>query len=327
MAKPRIGIVGATGYVGAECVRYLLGHAGVEIAALAARADQDLGAIYGSFRGRPLPPCRAFEADAFARACDLALVCLPHGASAEVSRALLDRGKRVIDLSADFRASPEAVYGLPEFYRDEVRRARLVANPGCYPTSANLAAAPLLEAGLVEADPVIVDAKSGVTGAGRAPRQDLHLAEAIENLRPYAVVGHRHTPEIERVLSRAAGRDVRVRFTPHLVPMRRGILSTVYLRPKAGTDANTARAALAERYNREPFVRVLPEGALPETRSVRGTNRCDIAVAVDDRTGWVIVLSAIDNMGKGAAGQAVQNANLMLGLAETAGLEAPGDVF
>ena len=167
-----------------------------------------------------------------------------------------------------------------------------------------MAIAPLLEAGLVDADPVIVDSKSGVTGAGRSSRRgrgDLLFAEVSENVRPYAVVGHRHTHEIEKVCSKAAGRDVKVRFTPHLVPMRRGILTTAYLRPKAKTSAREASEALAERYREEPFVRVLPEGSLPETRAVRGTNLCDIAVALDDRTGWLIVMSAIDNMGKGAA--------------------------
>lgn len=334
-------ILGASGYTGAELVRLLLHHPSVEIRALAAErsAGKPYAAVFPQFGGRGLPDLVRVE-DVDWRGVDLVFCCLPHGATQEVV-AGLPEGLKVIDLSADFRLSDcaayaewygrdhlapglqrEAVYGLTELAREEVRRARLVACPGCYPTSAILPLAPLLAAGAVDAEAgIVIDSKSGVTGAGRAAREASLFAEVAEGIHAYGVANHRHTPEIEQELGRAAGAPVAVTFTPHLMPMSRGILSTVYLRLADGCGASDLRAVLADRYAGEPFVRVLPEGVGPATRHVRGSNHCLIGVFADRLPGRAILVSAIDNLVKGASGQAVQNMNLVCGFAETAALE------
>ncbi|MHB8184145.1 MAG: N-acetyl-gamma-glutamyl-phosphate reductase, partial [Candidatus Desulforudaceae bacterium] len=274
---------------------------------------------------------------------DVLFTALPHGHSMDVAREVLKKGKKLVDLGADFRireariyeqwygvdhTAPEllnqAVYGLPEIYRDAVRETSLVANPGCYPTASILALAPLLRRGLVYTDSIIVDAKSGVSGAGRSFSLKGHFAETNENFQAYNVASHRHTPEIEQELSLLAGEELLINFTPHLVPMTRGILATVYVNLKKYYDREELYTIFAEFYRDEPFVRLLPPGVLPQTKAVAGSNHCDIGIVSDSRTNRAIILSAIDNLVKGASGQAIQNMNLMLGIDETTALLSPG---
>jgi N-acetyl-gamma-glutamyl-phosphate reductase len=335
----RVGIVGASGYTGAELVRLLAGHAGAAVRLLTAdrHAGKPLGAVFPHLAGLDLPPLASL-ADADWDAVDLVFCGLPHGTTQEVVGQLPER-LRVIDLSADFRlADPDtyahwyghphrapelqaaAVYGLTELARAAIAPARLVANPGCYPTAALLPLAPLLEAGQIEADDIIIDAKSGVSGAGRAAKESSLFTEVAEGVHAYGVAGHRHAPEIEQVLSLAAGRPVVVNFTPHLVPMNRGILATIYVRLAGAAEARDLRETLSGRYGGEPFVRVVANGAVPATRHVRGSNLCLIGVFADRVPGRAILIAALDNLVKGASGQAVQNMNAMCGLAETTGL-------
>ncbi len=333
-------ILGASGYTGAELVRLLARHPNVAIRLLTAkrRAGSAMTDVFPHLAGLDLPGLVAIDDAAF-DAIDLVFCALPHGTTQEVIAALPVRLK-IVDLSADFRLADvgtyaqwyghehrapalqaEAVYGLSEFARDDVAGARLVANPGCYPTSAQLPLIPLIDAGLIEPDDIIVDAKSGVSGAGRQAREANLFAEVSEGIHAYGVAVHRHVPEIEQGLSRAAARAVTVNFTPHLMPMSRGILATCYVHLANGADADALRAHLAARFADEPFVRVLPEGQAPATRHVRGSNHCLIGVFADRLAGRAIVISVIDNLVKGASGQAVQNMNLMAGFPETAGLE------
>ena len=351
-----VAVVGASGYAGAELLRLLARHPRVEIAAVAARraAGQRLPDVFPHFTGRLDVEVEAFDADAIAGRARVAFSALPHGESAAVVAALRARGVVALDLSADFRLRDpaawrawygggeaehpaaalcaEAVYGLPERHRAELAGAGLVAVPGCYPTAAVLAIAPLVERGLVAADGLVVDAKSGASGAGRSPALATHLPEAGEGVRAYKVAGaHRHTPEIEQELGLAAARAPgaaagagapAVLFTPHLVPMSRGILACVYATPTdAARPADAYREALAEAYRGEPFVDVLPAGRLPDTAFVRGSNRAHVTAVYDARARRVLAMSAIDNLVKGAAGQAIQCMNLALGLDETVGLE------
>ncbi|WP_119458344.1 N-acetyl-gamma-glutamyl-phosphate reductase [Rhodospirillaceae bacterium SYSU D60014] len=336
----RIGILGASGYTGAELVRLLTRHPESEIRLLTAdrQAGRPLAEVFPHLGGLGLPDLVKVE-DADWSGLDLVFCCLPHGTTQEII-AGLPRHLKVVDLSADFRLrdptayaqwyghehrapalQQEAVYGLTELKRDAIRPARLVANPGCYPTSAQLPLVPLFEAGAIERDDIIIDAKSGVSGAGRDAKQANLFAEVTEGIHAYGIAGHRHAPEIEQGLSEIAGRPVTVNFTPHLMPMSRGILSTIYVRLANGAGADDLRRTLQERYDGEPFVRVLPAGAAPATRHVRGSNHCLIGVFADRVPGRAILLSAIDNLVKGASGQAVQNMNLMAGFQETAGLE------
>ena len=337
----RTAILGASGYTGAELIRLLLRHPAADIHALTAdrHAGQPLEAVLPQFAGRGLPGLTRIEETDWS-AVDAVFCCLPHGATQEVVAALPRRPK-VIDLSADFRLrdgetyaawyghahrapklQAEAVYGLPELARDAIREARLVACPGCYPTSAILPLAPLLEDRAVDAGAgIIVDSKSGVTGAGRAAKEANLFAEVAEGIHAYGVAGHRHTPEIEQQLAAAAGAAVTVSFTPHLMPMNRGILSTIYVRLADGATPSALRGILAARYADEPFLRVVPEGVSPATRHVRGSNHCLIGVFADRLPGRAILVSVLDNLVKGASGQAVQNFNLVFGLPETAGLE------
>ena len=333
-------ILGASGYTGAELVRLLAHHPQAEIKVLTAerRAGKPVAEVHPHLGGLDLPPLTA-TAGADLSQVAAVFACLPHGASQEIIAALPDDLK-IIDLSADFRladtatyaqwygrdhAAPElqkeAVYGLAEVAREAVTTARLVANPGCYPTASLLPLAPLLSAGLIDQEGIIIDAKSGVSGAGRALKDSNLFCEVSESFTAYGVAAHRHGPEIEQGLSDAAGSPVAVTFTPHLGPMNRGIFATIYVRLAVGADANALRAALAASYSGAPFVRVLEEGAMPSTRHVRGSNACHMSVFADRRPGGAILLSVIDNLVKGASGQAVQNFNLMFGLDETAGLD------
>jgi len=347
-AKPlRVAIVGASGYTGAELVRLLVCHPAARIVALTAdrKAGNTLDAVFPHLAGAggegALPPLVAVD-NVDWEGIDIAFFGLPHGASQPVIAALPPQVK-AIDLSPDFRfADPavysewyglphqspalqaEAVYGLTELMRDRVKAARIIACPGCYPTSSLLPLIPLVEAGLIEADEVIIDAKSGVSGAGRAAKEGSLYAEVAEGIHAYGVASHRHAPEIEQGLSLAAGRAIKVNFTPHLMPMNRGILSSIYVRLAKGASADDLRATLATRYQGEPFVKVLAAGTVPATRHVRGSNQCRIGVFADRLPGRAILLSVIDNLVKGASGQAVQNMNVVCGLPETMGLaQAP----
>jgi N-acetyl-gamma-glutamyl-phosphate reductase len=334
---PRIAILGATGYSAVELIKILLRHPGAEITAATSRQEGNppLASIHPSLTGRialNLEDLGPFE---IAKRAECVFSCLPHGVTANLVPQLLAAKCRVIDFSADYRlrdaevyrqwygekhVDPErlstAVYGLPELFREQIVSAALIANPGCYPTSAILALAPLLKAGLIEPKGIIIDSKSGVSGAGRTPKMTTHFPECNESISAYNVGRHRHTPEIEQVLSTAAGRDVQVIFTPHLVPMDRGILSTAYSLPHGAVTEQQALDALRAFYADEPFVRVVDH--LPATKDTSGTNACHItARLVRDR---VITISCLDNLIKGAAGAAVQNFNLMYGYDETTAL-------
>ena len=331
----KTAILGASGYTGAELVRLLADHAHVEIAALTAdrNAGQPLAAVYPHLRHVPVPDLVAIDDVEFG-SIDAVFCALPHTTTQEVIKDLPEHIK-VVDLSADFRladpaqyalvyghphAAPdlqkEAVYGLTEINRADISTARLVANPGCYPTGSQLSLTPLLKAGMIDPDRIIIDAKSGVTGAGRGLKQGSLFAEVAEDFHAYGVGTHRHAPEIEQGLSLAAGRNITVTFTPHLVPMKRGILSTIYVTP-TGSDAASIHEALEQAYGDEPFVRVLPVGQTPHTAHVSGSNFCDIAVFNGRAKDQVIIIAAIDNLVKGASGQAVQNLNVMCGFEET----------
>ncbi|MFP6565139.1 MAG: N-acetyl-gamma-glutamyl-phosphate reductase [Myxococcota bacterium] len=340
----RVGIIGASGYTGLELVRCVLRHPKFELVAVTSeqRAGLALGDAFPGFRGLVDLRFEAVDPDALASRLDCAFVALPHGASAKVVSALHKAGVAVVDLSADFRlqsrevfekwygehAAPElfgqAVYGLPELHRDELPGARLIAAPGCYPTSAILPAAPFLRAGVVESAGLFVDSKSGVSGAGRKLDEGLLLAEIGENARAYSVAAHRHGPEIEQELGLVGGQAVSVSFVPQLIPVVRGILTTVGLRPAQPITTAEAQALLEAAYADAPFVRVLPVGEFPSLQAVRGSNFCDVAVVSDERAGTLLALSALDNLVKGSGGQAIQAFNLAQGWPETTGLwEAP----
>ena len=343
--KARIGVLGASGYTGAELLRLLISHPRVEVALLTAdrKAGQEIGAVFPQFAHRALPKLVAIDAVDWAVAgLDLAFCALPHATTQKVIQRLLAAAPptKVADLSADFRlADPaayarwyghehfapelqrEAVYGLVEIYRREIRKARLVAIPGCYPTCAQLPLIPLLKAKAIEPDEIVIDAKSGMTGAGRSVREEMIFSEVAEGIHAYAIGGHRHVAELDQELSKAAGREVIASFTPHLMPMNRGLLSTIYVRGRRGRSAEDLHDVLAKTYVKEPFVDVLPFGQTPQTRHVRGSNITGIGVAKDRIAGRAIIVSALDNLTKGASGQAVQTMNLMLGFPETLGLE------
>ncbi len=337
----RVAIVGASGYTGVELYRLLVNHPSVEVTCVTSRqnASEPFAEVFPSLRGRTDLVCDPVEVDVVAAKADFVFTALPHKTAMEFVPGLLAAGLKVVDLSADYRlhdaavyeswyqahSSPEllgeAVYGLPELYRDQVRGARLVANPGCYPTSVALALAPLLKNGLVDPGSLIIDSKSGTSGAGRSAKVDSLYCEVNEGFKAYGVASHRHTPEIEQTLSELAGLSVTVNFTPHLLPVNRGILSTCYANLKNPSATAELVELFADHYRQEPFVRVCPKGSLPNVAFVRGSNYCDLGVVSDPRTSRVIVVSAIDNLVKGAAGQAVQNMNLMLGFDEAAGLQ------
>ena len=341
----RIGIIGASGYAGGELVRYLLGHPGARVAYLASDtfAGKPLCDAYPSFLGQDLPICEAFDPEAAADRADVFFQAQGNGVGMKVAPGLLEFGKKLIDIPADFRLKDlteykhyygaehtapelvaEAVYGIPELRGEQIASARLVANPGCYATSAILALSPLAASEIIDPGSIIVDSKSGVSGAGRSKLDVSGLfCEVNEGIKAYAVASHRHTPEIEQEISAVAGKSIKISFTPHLVPMNRGILTTAY----ASVDSTVTSAAdllalYREFYAGKPFVVILEEGLQPNTKNVFGTNYCHIGAALDRRTSRAIITCAIDNMGKGAAGQAVQNMNLMCGFEETTGLSS-----
>lgn len=329
----RAALVGASGYTGVEALRLLSRHPDIDLTALCAgrMAGRPLAEVAPAFTGVAAPPLEPFHPKAVAAAADFAFLALPHGTAQDAAADLLAEGVRVIDLSADHRfddpaayaaiygehrrpgSLSETVYGLPEHNRDRIAKSRLVGCPGCYPTSVILAASPAVRAGWTVGD-VIADCKSGVSGAGRSPGAGTHYPETADGLHAYKTLAHRHAPEMSRNLGGA-----RVHFVPHLVPIVRGILSTVYLRLDTPRTLDAVRALYGEAYDAEPFVHVLPAGAHPDPRHVRGTNRCHVGLFVDGDL--LVVQAAIDNLGKGAAGQAVQCFNLMAGLPETTGLE------
>jgi N-acetyl-gamma-glutamyl-phosphate reductase len=338
----RAAVIGATGYAGAETVRILAGHPGVSLSALTSRqhAGKPFREIYPSLTGHVDLTCETFDLERICAAADVVFTALPHKLPMDIAPGLLQNGKKVVDLSADFRfrsretyerhyqphAAPEllsrSVYGLAEIYRDEVRGADLVGNPGCYPTCALLPLIPLVQSGLIDPRSVVCDAKSGVSGAGRSPAVGTLFAEVSESFKAYNATVHRHNPEIDEVLSRAAGATVHATFVPHLLPMSRGMLVTAYAALSGDATARRIGACLADCYADAPFIRLCGADRLPETRHVRSTNYCDIGFRVDEDAGRAVLISAIDNLVKGAAGQAVQNMNLMMGLPETAGLDS-----
>ena len=331
-----VALVGASGYTGIELTRLLLTHPGVHLKMMCGfrSAGQSADVSNPSLTGLGLPPLTAFDADAIAAECAYAFLGLPHRTAQDVTHELLQRGVKVVDLSADHRFDdadfygrvyephrhPEnclrTVYGCPELNRDKIRTTELVGAPGCYPTSVILGAMPALAAELLSEPHAIADCKSGVTGAGRAPGAGTHYPETADGLHAYKTLNHRHAPEMERIL----GGGMTVEFVPHLVPMNRGILSTIYLRLKADVTLEQVRNVYEEHYGHEPFVCVLPNGQHPDPRHVRGTNRCHIGIFVKGTR--LVVQSVIDNLGKGAAGQAIQCFNLMADFPETLGLEA-----
>jgi N-acetyl-gamma-glutamyl-phosphate reductase len=343
----QVAIVGASGYSGEELVRLLLSHPHAELTAVTSRqyAGQTLAQVFPKFAHHPRARTLRFsepKAELMAKQAQIVFLALPHGVAAEFAVPLLQLGCQVIDLSADFRVksaavykdfyahdhpAPElltqAVYGLPEVYREQIKKASLIASPGCYPTSILLPTIPLLKAGLVQSGSIIADSLSGVSGAGRKAELDYLFVECNESVRPYGLPKHRHLSEIEQELSIAAGKPTIIQFTPHLIPVNRGILTTLYLTPTdkdASSLASRVTACYQAAYANEPFVRLLEGKALPDTKNVVGTNVIEIAWRHDPRTGRLIVMSAEDNLVKGASGQAVQSMNLMCGFPETAGL-------
>lgn len=340
----RVGIVG-DGYTAADLLRILAGHGDVQVTSILSTENvgKRIADLYPSLQGFSDLICQESVLENLAGKCDLVFLALPHGLSVPMATQLMQYGIKCIDLGADFRLQDsgiyekyynlahgntqllrEAVYGIPELNREKIQTARLTANPGCFPTGAILPLAPLLAAGAIEKEDIIIDAKTGVTGAGRTPSPASHFCAVNENINAYGVGTHRHQPEIAQELSRAAGRPVDIIFTPHLVPMNRGILSTIYAKLKPGVKGADIREILSEKYRRETFVKVLPEGVMPHTRWVYGSNLVHLNLAADVGGGRVILLSALDNLTKGASGQAVQNMNLMLGMEEARALNNPG---
>jgi N-acetyl-gamma-glutamyl-phosphate reductase len=337
----KVGIIG-DGYTAAELLRLLAGHD--EAGAVCIFSTENIGRavteVYPQLTGFTDLICQATDLELIKQECDAAFMALPHGFSVPIVKELVQAGVKCIDLGADFRLkdaaiyekyyekvheAPEmlhdAVYGLPELYRDKIREAMVIANPGCFPTSAILPLAPLLQAGLVEAEGIIIDSKSGVSGAGKGLKSTSMFCAVNEGVSAYGVGTHRHGPEIGQELSWAAGQKVKMIFTPHLIPMNRGILTTSYSRLRPGVKAQEIRQALEEKYHDEFFIRLMPPGVMPSTRWVYGSNFLDIGVYADDESGNVILVSALDNLTKGASGQAIQNFNIMMGVKEGKGLK------
>ncbi len=340
----RVGIVGGTGYTGQELVRILYSHPKVRIEGILTRtyAGEQFANIYPNLLNFTDILCEDFEDRSILDRSDVIITALPHGLSAPFVMEAYQRGKKVVDLGADFRFADvdiyekwyevehpcaplldEAVYALPEINRERIRGTRIAGNPGCYPTCSILTIAPLLKEDIIDESSVIIDAKSGVSGAGRSLKLGSHFCECNENIKAYSIASHRHMPEIEEQLTQIAGKKVNVTFTPHLIPMNRGILVTVYAAVKKKISREELYEIYREFYRGEYFIRIMEKGQMPETKQVRNSNFCDIGVAVDEHTGRVIVCGVIDNLVKGASGQAVQNMNIICGLPETMGLDVP----
>jgi len=338
----RVGIVGATGYAGAELVRILSGHPRVELSILTSRqfAGLKFDDVYPAMAGRVNLTCEELVVEQVCDKADIVFLALPHQLPMKLVPEIIKRNVRVVDLSADFRFNDaavyasayqphtakdllaSAVYGLSEIYFEAIRSASLIGNPGCYPTSALLPLIPLVKAGLLDLDTLIVDSKSGVSGAGRSLSLTSHFCEVNESFKAYKVASHRHNAEMDAILSREAKQAVQLTFVPHLVPMSRGMLTTIYATPLKGIEAEDIRNCLTVAYSDHAFIRICAQGRVPDTLHVKGSNYCDIGFELDKRTHRLILICAIDNLVKGAAGQAVQNMNIMLGIEETAGLIA-----
>ena len=336
----KVGIMGASGYAGEELIRILLNHPEVKLSVVAAKIEkQSIGDLYPHLKGKLDLECGDLTAEEVSKKCDVVFLALPHKVSMDSTSAFLKSGKKVIDLSADFRirdkavyekwyevkhVCPEylakAVYGLSEFYRKDIKKTSLLANPGCYPTSIILGCTPLLKEGLVDTGFIVCDSKSGISGAGRVLAGSLISNQKENSFKAYKINAHRHMPEIDQELSCASGDKVKVNFTPHLVPMERGILSTIYLKLKKSIDTEKALKLYNDLYGKEYFIRVLAQGTFPDTKNVVRTNFCDIGVEIFPEKSLAIVVTAIDNLVKGASGQAVQNMNIMYGFDEKLGL-------
>ncbi|MDR3628709.1 MAG: N-acetyl-gamma-glutamyl-phosphate reductase [Desulfocapsaceae bacterium] len=337
----KVAIIGASGYTGVELARILCNHPHITLTTVTSRQHEGspLSRVFPNLHKKVDLICENLSAAELCSRADVFFTAVPHKTAMDIVPQLLAEKKKVVDLSADFRirdvtvyeqwyqkhTSPqflqEAVYGLPELYRDQIRSARLIANPGCYPTSIILGLAPLLKAGVIDPQSIIADSKSGTSGAGRSALVGSLYCEVADGFRAYKVADHRHTPEIEQEINLLGGCNVNISFTPHLLPISRGILSTIYARLDDGVGQDQVRDLYREMYDNEYFVRIMPTDAFPATQFVRGSNFCDIGFKIDPRTGRIIVMSALDNIVKGAAGQAVQNMNLLCGFPETAGLE------
>ncbi len=338
----KVGVIGATGYAGAELVRILCTHPDIELTLLTSRqyAGERFDRVYPAMAGFVDLVCEEVSVERVCDRADLVFTVLPHKLPMSIVPELIQRGKKVVDFSADFRYKDaaiyesfyqphtaknllaKAVYGLCEIFFDEIKNADLVGNPGCYPTSVLLPLIPLLKEQLLDPETIIADSKSGVSGAGRSLALTTHFCEANESFKAYKVAEHRHNSEMETVLGLVLAKPVNLSFVPHLVPMTRGILTTIYAVPTKSLSPEKVRDCLAAYYSNRRFVRICPDGRPPDTMHVKGTNYCDIGFKIDQRNNRLILMSAIDNMGKGAAGQAVQNMNIMLGLDESAGLMA-----
>ena len=339
--KTRVGIIGGTGYTGVELLRLLLLHPQVEVTAITSQkyAGLPIDQVFPSLTGRLQLKCEELSIEQIAEKVDFIFAAVPHKTAMETVPLFYQREKRVVDLSADFRLRdpsvyerwyqkhtcpellPESVYGLPELHREKIRKAGIVGNPGCYPTGALIPLIPLVKQGVISPEDIIIDSKSGVSGAGRDIVLGSLFCEVNEGVKAYKIYDHRHLPEIDQELSLLIQKRVGVTFVPHLIPMDRGILSTLYVRFTQKRKAEEVLNVLSEYYRKEPFVRVYPKGKLPNTKDVRGSNYCDIGLSVHELGERAVVVSAIDNVVKGASGQAIQNMNIMLGYPETLGLD------
>ncbi|MDO5707391.1 MAG: N-acetyl-gamma-glutamyl-phosphate reductase [Andreesenia angusta] len=338
----KVGVIGATGYVGTELIRLLMKHKNVQIEAISSRTydGQNYDDIYENYRDVFKLKCKDMDIAEMAEKVDLIFLALPHGiASKQLDKKILEKVK-IIDMGADYRLSDvdnyekwyatdhgskdilkEAVYGLPELYREDIKKARIVANPGCYPTSSILSIYPLIREGIIDENSLIIDAKSGITGAGRSVNLATHFTESNESFKAYGIASHRHTPEIEEQLSKFSDKEIVLNFTPHLVPMNRGILTTSYAKMKVEKTYKEIKDIYDKYYGDEFFVRMTKENIFPETKWVKGSNFCDIGIKIDQRTNRIIVIGAIDNMIKGSAGQALQNMNIIFGFDEKEGID------
>jgi N-acetyl-gamma-glutamyl-phosphate reductase len=341
--KTRVGIIGATGYTGLELLRFLIHHPEIEITALTSQkyAGVEIGQVFPSLMNYLQTKCEELSVERISDKTDFVFTAVPHKTAMETVPLFYRQGKRVVDLSADFRFKdagiyekwyqkhtasdllPESVYGLPELHRDKIRGARIVGNPGCYPTGALIGLIPPVKKGLISLEGIVVDSKSGVSGAGRDVVLESLFCEVNEGVKAYKIFAHRHTPEIEQELSQIAKKEIKVTFVPHLIPMDRGILSTLYIHLIKKLKTEELLSAFQDYYQGEPFIRIYPKGKLPNTKDVRGSNFCDIGITVNEADGRAVIVTAIDNLVKGASGEAVQNMNIMLGYPETMGLLPP----
>ena len=339
--KMRVGIIGATGYTGVELLRLLLLHPKVEVTVLTSQkyAEVEIDQVFPSLTSRLQLKCEELNIDRISQKVDFIFAAVPHKTAMETVPLFYQKGKRVVDLSADFRFKdpavyerwyqkhtspdllPESVYGLPELHREKIRNAKIVGNPGCYPTGALIGLIPLVKKRMVSLEGIVIDSKSGVSGAGRDVVLGSLFCEVNEGVKAYKIFDHRHLPEIEQELSQLVQKKITVTFVPHLIPMDRGILTTLYVNLNKKMKVEEVLDAFQEHYKDEPFVRIYPRGKLPNTKDVRGSNYCDIGVIVNESDGRGVVVTAIDNLVKGASGQAVQNMNIMLGFPETMGLD------